>query len=85
MEVVLGEFSEIVGLVENSVQQLNNIYRQVIKVTGVQPDTYRDYQLAATLPELHGQLIEARETLNQALIRLEQVAGKNTDKKTVLF
>ena len=85
MEVVLGEFSEIVGLVENSVQQLNNIYRQVIKVTGVQPDTYRDYQLAATLPELHGQLIEARETLNQALIRLEQVAGKNTDKKTVLL
>ena len=85
MEVVLGEFSEIVGLVENSVQQLNNIYRQVIKVTGVQPDTYRDYQLAATLPELHGQLIEARETLNQALTRLEQVAGKNTDKKTVLL
>ncbi len=85
MEVVLGEFSEIVGLVENSVQQLNNIYRQVIKVTGVQPDTYRDYQLAATLPELHDQLVEARETLNQALTRLEQVAGKNTDKKTVLL
>ncbi len=85
MEVVLGEFSEIVGLVEESVQQLNNIYRQVIKVTGVQPDTYRDYQLEATLPELHGELLEARETVNQALYMLEQVAGKNTDKKTVLL
>lgn len=85
MEVVLGEFSEIVGLVEDSVQQLNNIYRQVIKVTGVQPDTYRDYQLEATLPELHGELLEARETVNQALYMLEQVAGKNTDKKTVLL
>ena len=85
MEVVLGEFSEIVGLVENSVQQLNSIYRQVIKVTGVQPDTYRDYQIEATLPELHDELVAARDTLNQALVLLEQVAGKNTDKKTVLL
>lgn len=85
MEVVLGEFSEIVGLVEESVQQLNDIYRQVIKVTGVSPDTFRDYQLAATLPGLHDQLVEARDTLNQALTLLEQVAGKNTDKKTVLL
>ncbi|MCH5269390.1 MAG: extracellular solute-binding protein [Lachnospiraceae bacterium] len=85
MEVVLGEFSEIVGLVEDSVQQLNSIYRQVIKVTGVAPDTYRDYQLAATLPELHGELVEARDTLNQAIVMLEAVAGKNTDKKAVLL
>lgn len=85
MEVVLGEFSEIVGLVEESVQQLNSIYRQVIKVTGVAPDTYRSYQLEATLPDLHNQLIEARDTLNEALEKLETVAGSNTDKKAVLL
>ncbi len=71
MEAVLGEFSEIVGLVEESVQQLNGIYRQVIKVTGVKPDTYRDYQLAAVLPNLHDELVEARDTLNEALALLE--------------
>ena len=85
MEVVLGEFSEIVGLVEEAVQQLNSIYRQVIKVTGVKPDTYRDYQIEATLPELNAQLVEARDILNEALTKLEAVAGKNTDKKTVLL
>lgn len=85
MEVVLGEFSEIVGLVEESVRQLNSIYRQVIKVTGVAPDTYRSYQLEATLPDLHNQLIEARNTLNEALEKLETVAGSNTDKKAVLL
>lgn len=85
MEVVLGEFSEIVGLVEEAVQQLNSIYRQVIKVTGVKPDTYRDYQIEATLPELNGQLVAARDILNEALAKLEAVAGKNTDKKTVLL
>lgn len=85
MEVVLGEFSEIVGLVEEAVQQLNGIYRQVIKVTGVAPDTFRSYQLEATLPDLHNQLVEARDTLNQALEKLEAVAGSNTDKKAVLL
>lgn len=85
MEVVLGDFSEIVGLVEEAVQQLNDIYRSVIKVTGVSPDTYRDYQIEATLPELNGKLIEARAIVNQALEKLEVVAGKNSDKKTVLL
>ncbi len=85
MEVVLGEFSEIVGLVEEAVQQLNDIYRSVIKVTGVAPDTYRDYQIEATLPELNGKLVQAREIVNLALEKLEVVAGKNSDKKTVLL
>ena len=85
MENVLGDFSEIVGLVEEAVQQLNDIYRSIIKVTGVAPDTYRDYQLEATLPELTGKLVQAREILNLALEKLEVVAGKNSDKKTVLL
>ncbi len=85
MENVLGDFSEIVGLVEEAVQQLNDIYRSIIKVTGVAPDTYRDYQLEATLPELTGKLVAARDIINQALEKLEVVAGKNSDKKTVLL
>ena len=85
MEVVLGEFSEIVGLVEEAVQRLNDIYRRVIKVTGVSPDTYRDYQIEATLPELNAELIATKEILDLALEMLEEVAGKNSDKKTVLL
>ncbi len=85
MEVVLGEFSEIVGLVQEAVQQLNDIYRQVIKITGVTPDTYRDYQLAAMLPGLNAELVEAREILNEAIVQLENIADKNTDKKAVLL
>ena len=85
MENVLGDFSEIVGLVEEAVQQLNDIYRSVIKVTGVAPDTYRDYQIEATLPELNAKFVQAREIINLALEKLEVVAGKNSDKKTVLL
>ena len=84
MEVVLGDFSEIVGLVQDSIQQLNVIYRQVIKVTGVNPDTYRDYELEDSLPGLTDELVEARETLTTALNMLVEVADKNSDKKTAL-
>lgn len=85
MEAVLGDFSKIVGLVQTSVQELNEIYRQVIKVTGVSPDTYRDYQIEATLPMLTDELTSARDTLSNALSLLEEVGGRNTDKKTVLL
>lgn len=85
MEAVLGEFSEIVGLVEESVQKLNSIYREVIKVTGVKPDTFRDYQIEAILPNLTNELIEVRDILNEALTQLDAVAGKNSDKKTALL
>ncbi len=85
MEVVLGDFSSIVGMVEEAVQRLNDIYRRVIKITGVSPDRYRDYQIEASLPELTGDLIATRDILNAALERLDIVAGKNSDKKTVLL
>ena len=84
MEAVLGDFAAIVSRVQNSVQQLNAIYREVIKITGVQPDTYRDYQLAASLPNLHTELVEVRDEMSGAISEMEALTGKNSDKLTVL-
>ena len=85
METVLGEFSEIVGLVDEAVLKLNAIYRQVIRIIGTQPDTFRDYQIDRVLPHLNGKLIEVRDILNDALGRLDAVAGRNSDKKAILL
>ncbi|HKL99415.1 MAG TPA: extracellular solute-binding protein [Mobilitalea sp.] len=84
MEVVLGEFSDIVSEVEDAVKKLNAIYRKVIRITGVAPDIYRDYQIEATLPGLEAELIDARDQIADAINRLREVAGKNSDKETVL-
>ena len=84
MEVVLGDMSTIIAQVQDCVQQLNNIYRQVIYITGVAPDQYRDYQIEASLPKLEGQLRQVRSDLRVALSALEKVAGNNSDKLTVL-
>lgn len=84
MEVVLGEFADIVREVQESVTKLNDIYRKVIRITGVNPDKYRDYQIESTLPGLEAELIDVRNQLAGAIIRLREVAGKNSDKETVL-
>lgn len=85
MEAVLGDFADIVSEVQNCVQQLNAIYREVIKITGVDPDTYRDYQLERSLPNLGSELVAVRDQLSDAINDMEALAGKNSDKLTVLL
>ncbi|MBR3306597.1 MAG: extracellular solute-binding protein [Lachnospiraceae bacterium] len=85
MEVVLGDFSEMIALVQDSVQDLNSIYRQVIRITGVSPDQYRDYQLTRSLPGLEDELRVVRNKINVAILQLQEIAGNNTDKTTVLI
>lgn len=84
MEVVLGEFADIVREVQDAVTKLNAIYRKVIRITGVDPDKYRDYQIEATLPGLEAELIDVRDQIADVIKRIREVAGKNSDKEAVL-
>lgn len=84
MEVVLGDMAGIISQVQETVQLLNSIYRQVIYITGVSPDVYRDYQIEASLPSLQGELVEAKDGIDSTLAALRVTAGNNSDKLTVL-
>ena len=85
MEVVLGEFAEIISAVQDCVTQLNAIYRSVIRITGVAPDKYRDYEIEDNLPALGGQLIAVKEELDAAIADLQTLIGKKSDKEAVLI
>lgn len=85
MQVVLGDFSEIVSEVQDSVSKLNAIYRKVIRIIGIEPDTFRDYQIESSLPELEGELVEVHDQLDLAIKRLKEVAGSGSDKEAVLI
>ncbi len=84
MEAVLGDMAGIISQVQTCVQDLNEIYRQVICITGVSPDKYRDYQIEACLPNLKALLSNVQVDLQEALAKLELTAGTNSDKLTVL-
>lgn len=85
MEVVLGEFSDVIAEVQDCVSQLNAIYRKVIRITGVSPDTYRDYQIEASLPGLNAEMVAVRDQLDNAITSLRAAAGRTSDKETVLI
>ena len=84
MEVVLGGMADIIDCVQQCVQDLNSIYREVLYLIGVSPDKYRDYQIERSLPGLENELVDVDNRLQTAIASLEAVAGSNSDKLTVL-
>ncbi len=84
MEVVLGDFSEIIGEVQEAVLDLNAIYRKVIRITGVEPDQYRDYNLEENIPGLKEELIAVRDKLKASTEDLLKVAGNRSNREAAL-
>lgn len=85
MEVVLGEFSDVIAEVQDSVNKLNAIYRSVIRIIGVNPDTYRDYQIEASIPNIVDDLKDVKYELDDAINTLRAAVGHSSDKETVLI
>lgn len=52
LEVVLGALSDVLRVVEDSLYELNTIYRRIIMVTSSNPDPRRSYELARKLPDV---------------------------------
>lgn len=84
MEVVLGDFAEIVSMVQESVKDINAIYRKVIRITGVEPDKYRDYNLTYNIPGLADELKAVRDKLSKAATQLRAVAGTGSDREAAI-
>lgn len=84
MEVVLGDFSRIVSRVQDVVKNLNAIYRKVIRITGVEPDKYRDYHIEKNIPGIVDELVAERDSLIIAMEELKAVAGSASDREAAL-
>lgn len=63
LESCTGIFSDFIERVEGSLDELNKIYQDIIVVTGVSPDKYRDYKITALIPDIKQRLISERNNL----------------------
>ncbi len=81
---VLGWLTPYIQQVETALNNLNGIYRQVVMITGAAPDTYRDYQLSAKLPELGNWLVTERERLQEVLTAFEEASGRLGEREAPL-
>ncbi len=78
MTATLGELTEAVDLVSQSVDNLNDLYRQLTAITGSDPDQYRDYQITTYVPNMVGDL-ELEYTRLNAVVGMfgEEVSSAN--------
>ena len=77
LEVTLGDMGSILKDMESSIYRLNQIYRKILVLTGVNPDRFRDYNLDKVYPEV----IEAMELESLRLYKLVDDAVEMTGQK----
>jgi len=80
MEVVQGDLGEILRETENSVLELNYIYRKIRMITGTVPDPFRDYQLVKRIPEITEIFQRQRDVLQGISNKLEEITGQQGEE-----
>lgn len=75
LEVTLGDFGEILGRTQESVDVLNDIYRELLMIIGSTPDTMRDYNLDEQIPETIEEMLVQAEKLEQIASDIQEIAG----------
>ena len=78
MEVTLGEMGPILKEVEDSIFRLNQLYRKLLVLTGVNPDRFRDYKLKQVYPEA----IEAMDLESKRLYKIVDDIVATTGEKS---
>ena len=84
MEVSLGHYGPLIAQTQNSINELNQIYREILVYTGPQPDPFRDYQLTERIPNLLSRLIEQRDNLDRVRSSIIQISGSKSEKTGIL-
>ncbi len=75
IEVSLGSMGDVVRRVEDALTRINNAYLNVIKLTGTNPDSYRDYGFSRVMPEVLNEFILTSREIYEVSEYLTKVAG----------
>ncbi|MBQ8732629.1 MAG: extracellular solute-binding protein [Oscillospiraceae bacterium] len=75
LQVVSGPLSDAYSSLKESVTRLNELYRQIIMITGTTPDSYRDYQIHKDIPRLLDDLTNIRSVIQTAKDDISSIGG----------
>lgn len=84
LEVVLGSMSETVRQVEQILDAVNADYLNIIKLTGNNPDTYRDYDFSRVMPDTLVDMIQQHKKLDAIAARMTNAAGQKSSNVAIL-
>lgn len=75
LEVTLGSMSSLVQRIETTLSALNADYLAIIKLTGTNPDDYRDYNFSRLLPDTLIDMLVQADELGKISETLKEDAG----------
>ena len=79
LEVTFGDFGLLIRQLEDTINDLNGIYRDVIRVTGTRPDPFREYFLGTrNIPDLVERLTAAQQSLDFISQQFEAYSGERS-------
>lgn len=84
MEVTMGQYSTLIERIQEAVNNLNKVYRDIISYTTITPDANRDYQLKERFPNLKQQLIDYANELTDISNKITEISGTKSDKTGVI-
>ncbi len=77
VEVGLGDMAEILNTLEETLTTINNCYLEILKLTGADPDEYRDYGFKRIMPQTVEQLGIQSDVLYAQADRMEEICGSS--------
>lgn len=84
LEVTYGQMDTILVEVQDCVDALNSLYRNVMMITGISPDSQRDYDLTSALPQAQSQCAELGQRLYAVIDALVAQTGSKGSETAVL-
>ena len=75
LEVSLGELKDTIRRVEESLSVINECYLEILKLTGAEPDEYRDYGFTRLMPEVLNNFVKEYRNLDEISRTLTEMCG----------
>ncbi|MBQ7322019.1 MAG: extracellular solute-binding protein [Clostridia bacterium] len=84
LEVTLGSMGDIVRRVDAALDSINDDYLQILKLTGANPDEYRDYGFSRVMPDTLNDMVKQAFVLDEISEQLVEVSGEKSSQSATL-
>ncbi len=83
-KAVLGDMADVLNRIEASQTKLNDYYRQILMITGSEPDEYTDYEFAKLIPGVLSGMRQEKKNLETVSKELEEKIGSKGQNTVIL-
>lgn len=84
LEVTLGDLADVISKVDQSLKQMNQIYREILLITGAEADIYRDYNFDDMIPDTIANMKVQADILKEVSSYLENEVGAKGEQVVAL-